>query len=516
MRIAGRSPLQRALLSLIDAKSKERAVRMGPLLLAGCLLGGSLLGDALLGGDAMLSAASAETLRIPPLDYRERTLANGLHVLSIEDHSSPTVTVQMWYAVGSKDDPAGRSGFAHLFEHLMFKGTEHMHAEQIDRLTEDVGGSNNASTDGDITRYYEVVPSNYLETLLWAEAERLSSLKVDEPNFKSERAVVEEEYRQSVLAQPYGLLYNAIDEDSYAAHPYRRPTIGRIEDLEAATLRDVIAFHETFYRPDNATLIVAGDFEPEQLDAWVDRYFGWIPRPSTPIPEVAVKEPARTADRRYKQSSPSAPLPAVALTWLIPPASSPESVALKAAAGLLATGDSSRLHEALVYRDQIAQEVEVYADLRVDTGLFVALAILSSGHTPDEAEQGMRTEITRLATQPIDSTELEKVKTLLLTDELLDRETARGKAFALGDAALLEGDPARANTDLAALQALTAEDVQRVLRKYLTEANSVTIDYFPAEDAHGDAADDGHAEGDAPAPDDGHAEDDAPAAEDEQ
>jgi zinc protease len=459
---------------------------MGPF-----LLGGYLLAACLLAGSPMLTAAAADSLRIPPLEYRERTLANGLHVLSIEDHSSPTVTVQMWYAVGSKDDPSGRSGFAHLFEHLMFKGTEHMHAEQIDRLTEDVGGSNNASTDGDITRYYEVVPSNYLETLLWAEAERLSSLKVDEPNFKSERAVVEEEYRQSVLAQPYGLLYNAIDVHSYAVHPYRRPTIGSIEDLEAATLPDVIAFHKTFYRPDNATLIVAGDFEPRQLDAWVDRYFGWIPRPSTPIPEVTVQEPPRSEDRRYNETSPSAPLPAVALTWLIPPASSRDSVALQAAAGLLAAGDSSRLHEALVYREQIAQEVDVYADLRVDKGLFVALAILSSGHTPDEAEQGIRAGIMRLATQPIDAGELDKVKTLLLTDDLQERETARGKAFALGDAALLEGDPERVNTDLNALQSVTAQDVQRVLRKYVTDAHSVTIDYLPAnggEDTSGEAS----------------------------
>ncbi|HEU4617597.1 MAG TPA: pitrilysin family protein [Gammaproteobacteria bacterium] len=451
---------------------------MRVLVLAGCLLAGS----------SMLTAA-ADTLRIPPLDYRERTLANGLEVLSVEDHSSPTISVQVWYRVGSKDDPPGRSGFAHLFEHLMFKGTKHMQAEQLDRLTEDVGGSNNATTDGDVTRYYEVVPSNYLETLLWAEAERMSSLAVDEPNFKSERAVVEEEYRQSVLAQPYGLLFNAIDMRSYAVHPYRRPTIGSIADLEAATLPDVIAFHRTFYRPDNATLIVAGDFDPERLDAWVDRYFGWIPRPSTPIPAVTAAEPARRADARYTETSPSAPLPAVALTWLIPPASSRDAVALEAAAALLATGDSSRLHEALVYRAQIAQEVDVYADLRVDTGLFVAYAILASGHEPAEAEDGIRAGIERLGTQPIAAAELDKVKTQLLTDELGRRQTARGKAFALGDAALIQGDPARVNTDLEALQAVTADDVQRVLRTYVTGAHSVTIDYRPAGGAdHAESA----------------------------
>ncbi len=213
------------------------------------------------------SAVQAAELAIPPIRYQQRTLPNGLQVLSAEDHASPNVAVQMWYHVGSKDDPQGRSGFAHLFEHLMFKSTRHMHAEQFDRLTEDVGGANNASTGDDVTNYFEIVPSNHLRTLLWAEAERLSNLNVDEKNFKSERAVVEEEYRQSVLANPYGKLFNAIDPHSYTVHPYKRPTIGSIPDLEAASLQNVIAFHNTFYRPDNATLIVTGDFDPQQLDA---------------------------------------------------------------------------------------------------------------------------------------------------------------------------------------------------------------------------------------------------------
>ncbi|MDE3210522.1 MAG: insulinase family protein, partial [Pseudomonadota bacterium] len=208
------------------------------------------------------SPATAAELAIPPIRYQQRTLPNGLQVISAEDHSSPNVAVQMWFHVGSRDDPRGRSGFAHLFEHLMFKSTRHMHAEQMDRLTEDVGGANNASTGDDVTNYFEIVPANYLRTLLWAEAERLSNLNVDEKNFRSERAVVEEEYRQSVLANPYGKFFNAIDPKSYAVYPYKRPTIGSIADLEAASLQDVIAFHHTYYRPDNATLIVTGDFDP--------------------------------------------------------------------------------------------------------------------------------------------------------------------------------------------------------------------------------------------------------------
>lgn len=420
-----------------------------------------------------------QPLEIPPLAYRQRTLPNGLEVLSIEDHSSPTVAIQVWYHVGSKDDPQGRSGFAHLFEHLMFKSTKHMHAEQMDRLTEDVGGANNASTGDDVTNYFEVVPSNHLRTLLWAEAERLSNLNVDEKNFKSERAVVEEEYRQSVLANPYGRLFNAIDANSFTVHPYKRPTIGNIDELEAASLPDVIAFHETFYRPDNATLIVAGDFDPKQLDAWVDQYFGWIPKPDTPIPQVEAEEPARTQDRQVTVTSPTAPLPGVAMTWLIPPASSRDSAALEVAANLLAGSDSSRLHQALVYHDQIARQVGVFADQRMGPGLFTAYAILASDHTPDQAAAGIRQGIKHLADGKIDAAELDKVKTQLLTDALRQRQTAQGKAFALGQAALIEGDPAAVNKDLDALQAVSAEDVRRVLKTYVTGAHSVTINYLP-------------------------------------
>ncbi|HEU4670740.1 MAG TPA: pitrilysin family protein [Dyella sp.] len=432
----------------------------------------------LLAAGTTLPLRAAE-LAVPPIQYHERTLANGLQVISVADHASPTVTVQVWYHVGSKDDPAGRSGFAHLFEHLMFKSTAHMHAEQMDRLTEDVGGANNASTGDDITNYFEVIPANYLQTLLWAEAERLSNLNVDATNFKSERAVVEEEYRQSVLANPYGRLFNAIDPHSYTVHPYRRPTIGSIEDLEAASLADVIAFHKTFYRPDNATLIVAGDFDPKQLDAWVDRYFGWIPKPATPVPQVTVQEPGRTADKRYTETSPTAPLPAIAMTWLIPPAPSADTIPLQVAASLLSQGDSSRLYQALVYRTQIAQQVGADVDARVGPGLFTAYAILASGHQPAEAERVLREQITRLATQPIPADELAKVKTQLLTQALEQRQTPMGLAFALGQAALTEGDPGRVNTDLVALQKVSADDVQRVLRRYVTGAHSVTIDYLP-------------------------------------
>ena len=286
---------------------------------------------------------------LPRLDFRDRTLNNGLRVLSVEDHSSPTVAIQVWYHVGSKDDPPGRSGFAHLFEHIMFKSTKNMKSEMMDRLTEDVGGFNNAFTNPDVTVYYEVVPSNYLETLLWAEGDRLAGLNVDEPNFKSERSVVEEEYRQSYLAPPYGMLEYLVEQQSFQTHPYKRPTIGSIEDLEAASLENVRAFHQTFYRPDNATLVVVGDFDPKQLDNWVDKYLGSVSKPDLPLPRVNTREPSRAAERRLTHYAPNVPLPAVALSYLTPPKKDPDAEPLRVAATILSQGESSRLYRSLVY-----------------------------------------------------------------------------------------------------------------------------------------------------------------------
>ena len=198
------------------------------------------------------------------------TLDNGLSVVVSPDSGAPGVAVNLWVEVGSADEVAGRTGFAHLFEHLMFKSTKHMPNEMFERLTEDIGGMNNAFTAPDTTAYYQVVPPNHVERILWAEAERLQHLQVDAANFASERSVVEEEYRERVLASPYGRLFNALPAVGYLEHPYRRPGIGSIEDLRAATLQDVQDFYRTYYRPDNAVLIVTGPTPPAQLAAWPD------------------------------------------------------------------------------------------------------------------------------------------------------------------------------------------------------------------------------------------------------
>jgi zinc protease len=421
--------------------------------------------------------ASAQTTRVPPIDFKERTLANGLRVFSVQDKSSPTVAIQVWYKVGSKDDPEGRSGFAHLFEHMMFKGTKNMRDEQMDRLTEDVGGMNNASTFDDFTNYYEVVPSNYLETLLWAEADRMGTLNVDEKNFKSERDVVKEEFRTRILAPPYGRLFYSIDKNSFTTHPYRRPGIGSIEELDAASLEDVRAFHKTFYRPDNATLVVVGDFDQRQLDAWVDKYFVRVAKPSGAVPRVAVKEPERTSEKRVTVTGPNVPLPAVAISYLAPPVGADDAYALRVAESILSGGESSRLYQSLVYTQQVAAEAFGSADLREQPGLFVFGAILAGGKNPADAERALLAELKRMQNEPVTKAELDKAVNQLVANALREREDNDGKAFALARAAVLLGDAGLVNRDIDKLQAVTAADVQRVMKKYFTDTNRVVITY---------------------------------------
>jgi zinc protease len=453
-------------------------VRIGPpgALAVAMMAGAFVLSSA----NAVVPAATtpaATALTVPRIDFRDRKLANGLTVISVESHASPTASVQVWYHVGGSDDPPGRSGFAHLFEHMMFKGTTYLKAEQFDRMTEDVGGANNASTGNDVTTYEEVIPSNHLETLLWAEAERLQHLKVDEANFQSERAVVEEEYRQRILASPYGRFFNAVASAPYLKHPYRRPTIGSIADLDAATLADVTAFHSTYYRPDNATLIVAGDFDPKQLDAWVDKYFGPIAKPSTPLPSRIATEPPWTSDRTITVTAPRVPLPAVAVVWLAPPVTSRDAPALEVASAVLSSGDSSRLNQSLVYRQQIATQAGFSADLRAGPGLLIATAIAAGGKPIAELRAALLAQVQGLVDRPATPAELDKVKNQLITEAFASRQTPLGLGSAIADSAVLEGDPNRVNTDLEALQRVTAADIQRVLRRYVTNAHSVILDY---------------------------------------
>lgn len=436
------------------------------------------------------AAASAQRIVVPPIGYTTRTLPNGLRVYAIRDTRTANVSVQMWYDVGSKDDPAGRSGFAHLFEHILSRVTRNMTPGMISRLVEEeAGGTRNASTGPDTTNYYETVPANRLEAMLWTHAERMGRSVLDQSVFDAERSIVKEEMRLRVLSQPYGRLqrYHLFD-NSFTTHPYRRSGIGTVADLDAATLADARAFHENFYRPDNAILIVSGNFEPAELDRMVDRHLGAIPRPARPILRHRMTEAPRTAARTMTIYGPNVPLPAAVMTWQRPRLNHPDSAALAVLSQVLSGGQSSRLYRSLVYERQLAQSATSINFGAEDAGLFGVQAIVASGKDIAEAETALAAEIARVRDQSVTPAELSEARTEIVAEMLRSRETPTGRADELGRSLTSAGDPRWGDRLLAAVQRVTAADVQRVARQYLRDDRRVSMRYLDQAQRAGEAA----------------------------
>ena len=441
---------------------------------------------ALLSGAPVLAQSQTPPagIEVPPLGFAKRTLPNGMDVYTSRDTSTSNVTVQVWYRVGSKDDPQNRSGFAHLFEHLMFKATKDFPDETFDRLTEDVGGNNNAFTSDDVTAYHETIPANHLERLIFAEASRLGSLVVDETVFESERDVVKEEYRQGVLANPYGRMRLFLPMLIFQDSPYRRSTIGSIEDLDAATIEDVRRFHATFYRPDNAFLVVAGNFDQAELDGWIDRYFAPIANPDRPLEVTDATEPEPTGPREMTVHAPNVPLPAVVRAWPTVPYGHPDRAALTVLDGVLSTGESSRMYRSMDYEQQIAAQAGSSPDFSQQAGYLMAQVIMSDGHTVDEGLSAIEAEIAKFRDQPVTEAELTEAKNELVADALRGRETVEDRASVLGWTLINTNDASVADREIAEIQAVTAADIQRVARRYLTDQRAVTLRYLNADDAN--------------------------------
>jgi len=411
-----------------------------------------------------------------------RQWPNGLRVLMVEDHSAPVINLQVWYHVGSKDEKPGRTGFAHLFEHLMFKGSAHVPPEQHSRIIEAMGGFDNAYTTDDVTVYFETFPSNYLERVIWLEADRMGSLNVDEANFKSEREVVKEERRVRVDNRPYGRVIEDLYAAAFTLHPYKHTTIGSMDDLNKATVTDVRRFFHTYYRPDNATLVIVGDFAPPDAVRWTEKYFGGIPRPGQPVPRGTVKEPPQRAERRLTKSYSNTPLPGVVEGYQIPALFTPDSYPLRLASNILSAGESSRLYRKLVYEDRLAIATAGFGNFTEDPNLFWVFAIMNQGKTAAEGEKAMEAVLDLIKTQPVASKELEKAKNQEISAFILGRQTAQSKADALGRYAVLGKDPNLINTELDRYLRVTPADIERVAREYfLPQRRTVVVIEPPKE-----------------------------------
>jgi zinc protease len=430
---------------------------------------------ALVAATLDLSAA----MRPTKLQYEQLTLPNGLSVILSEDHSTPIINLQIWYHVGSKNEKPGRTGFAHLFEHLMFKGSKNVDAEAHTSLISSVGGKSNAYTTEDETVFWETVPAQYLPLVLWLEADRMATLHIDKGTFVNEREVVKEERRMRVDNQPYGRLNEIIYNQAFTTHPYKHPTVGSMEDLESASVDDVRDFYETYYVPENATLTLVGDFDTAQAKDLISRYLGRVPKAAQPVPRDIPREPAQTKERRVTVEEPW-PLPAVVVAYHITFDGNPDSYPLHIAAKVLSDGQSSRIYKKLVYEDQIAVAAFGSANLIEDPNLFYTVAIVQPGHKPDEAVNALIGELERLKTEPISEHDLQRTKNQFARDYILNRESDQQKALQLAHAVVIHHDITKADGEFDIFQKITAADVQRVARTYFTPENRIVITILPS------------------------------------
>jgi zinc protease len=425
---------------------------------------------------------SSAAVRPPKLPYEITTLPNGLTLVLSEDHSTPIVHLQLWYHVGSKNERPGRTGFAHLFEHLMFKGSKNVQPEAHTSMISSIGGQSNAYTTEDETVFWETVPSQYLPLVLWLEADRMATLRIDKDTFTNERDVVKEERRMRVDNQPFGRLNEIIYDQAFTTHPYKHATIGSMEDLEAASVDDVRDFYQTYYVPANATLVLVGDFDSTQATQLVAQYVGRVPKAARDVPRDIPKEPAQTQEKRVTLREPW-PLPAVVVAYHITFDGNPDSYPLHIAAKVLSDGQSSRIYEKLVYDKQMAVAAFGNANLIEDPNLFYAVAILQPGHTPEDVTKELIAEVERLKNEPITDHELQRAKNQFARDYIMSRESNQQKATHLAHAVVIHRDIKTADGEFDIFQNISVADVQRVARTYFRPENRMVLTMLPSAKA---------------------------------
>ena len=435
----------------------------------------------------VLEPAAAPSVKLPSTDIHMVELANGLRALIVESHDAPVINVQVWYHVGSKNEAPGKTGFAHLFEHLMFDGTKNLGPNEFSDYIVRSGGTDNAYTTEDATVFWETVPSNMLPVVLWLEADRMRNLAITDKVFSNEREVVQEERRLRFDNLPYGGVVETLYAHAYAVHPYQHMTIGSMQDLERASIKDIQDFYDTYYVPNNVTLMIVGDVDWRQAAVEVQKYLGPV-EAGKPLNAHAIpQEPAQTAERVIKLDL-NVALPAFVEGYHMPADGTPDAYPLRLASRILSDGESSRIYTRLVYEKQIAVEAQSTGNFTEDPNLFFVFAIMNSGHTPAEGEAQVEAELVRLKTELVSDAELTKAKNQILRDFILSRQTVQTRAEELGYAAVVLKDPELVNTELARFLAVTPQDIQRVAKKYFVPENLTLVEVHPRKGPREQAA----------------------------
>ncbi len=434
---------------------------------------------------ATVSRAHAQSGRIV---YDTFSLANGLRVISSEDHSTPIVAVDVWYNVGSRNERPGRSGFAHLFEHMMFQGSAHVKKAEHFQLVQRAGGDLNGTTEEDRTNYFEVLPSNRLNLALWLEADRMRSLAITDSNFQNQRETVKEERRLGVDNRPYGKAFTdglTLPYDSTACFAYAHSVIGDMADLNAAQLSDVQTFFDTYYAPNNATLAVVGDFDPAELRRLVTAYFAGIPRQPAP-PAVTCEYRLSPGTLRREFADQHANLPAVVRLYRIPPHDDADTPALQLMNIVLGQGESSRLNVTIVRREKAALFAgSGVAGNRRGPGTTFAFGVANQGVSIDRVDTLLLAQIDTIRAAGISADELAKAKATLRARFIETREMVLSKAEELQHFAMFHARLEDINTDLDRFMAVTNDDIRRVATRYLDPANAVILVVRPAAPAAG-------------------------------
>lgn len=427
---------------------------------------------------AALAAKPAPKPASYDLEFKEFKLENGLRVLLAEDHSAPTYSICVTYNVGSRDEKPGHTGFAHLFEHMLFQGSENVGKGEHFILVQNNGGSANGTTNTDRTNYFETLPANQLELGIFLEADRMRAPNITQANFDNQRLTVQEERRQRVDNRPYGKTYEAVIDSAYDNFPYKHSTIGSMQDLNAATVEDAEKFFRAYYAPDNAVLSLVGDFKTEAALGLIKKYFETIPAQTPPTPPD-MTEPEQTAERRKIIEDAFARTARLDIVYKIPPGNSPDWYALDMVGSVLSNGVSSRLYQKFVKEKELALNVDADANEQRGPSLFWFSIMARPNADLGEVEKLLYGEITRLQNEPVADWELKKVRMQLRRQRAQRLYSTRARATALGHFAVYYNDPQLVNAIWSKYERVTIADLQRVARQYFKPNNRTVVITMP-------------------------------------